>query len=52
MLSEINKNDLKLLRDEDKNELKEFLTLGNENITQDEIIDYILKKISWVRKIY
>lgn len=44
VLSEINTSDLKLPRDDEKNELKEFLTLGNENISQEVITNYILRQ--------
>lgn len=44
ILTIINKKDLKILEENTKEELKKLLTYGNTNITEEEIIEYILKE--------
>lgn len=43
ILTFINKKDLQILDEESKGELKRILTIGNDSITDDEVINYILK---------
>lgn len=44
ILTFINKEDLQILDEESKGDLKRILTTGNENITDEEVINYILSK--------
>lgn len=44
ILSFINKEDLKILEEEEKDDLKSILTSGNSKITDEEVIRYILSK--------
>ena len=44
VLTEINNNDLGLLLDDEKDDLRTYLTSGNESISEEEVIKYILEK--------
>ncbi len=43
VLSEINSNDLGLLKEEEKGDLARYLTLGNKKISHEDVVNYILK---------
>ena len=42
VLQEINEQDLGILDDIEKEDLRTYLTIGNKDITQEQVIDYIL----------
>lgn len=44
ILTFINNDDLKILDEETKDDLKRILTCGNNKITDEEVVNYILKK--------
>lgn len=44
ILTIINKEDLKILEETTKEEIKSLLTYGNTNITEEELIEYILNE--------
>ena len=44
ILTEINSNDLGILPDAERNVLRDYLTQGNEEISNESIKEYILKK--------
>lgn len=50
LLSEINDEDLNLLMDEEKYQYYNYLTSGNQVITHDEVVNYILKIIPKLEK--
>lgn len=50
VLSEINNNDLGLLSEDEKEDLSRFLTLGNKNISHEDIINYILQVYPKLKK--
>lgn len=43
ILSLINENDLRIINEDEKNYLSNYLNSGNKNISRKEIVDYILK---------
>ena len=49
-LSEINSFNLGILEDEEKKQYYNYLTSGNNTITHDEVVNYILKKIPKLEK--
>ena len=49
-LSEINSENLGILTDEEKTQYYRYLTSGNKNITRDEVVNYILRKIPKLEK--
>lgn len=50
ILTLINKEDLQILDEESKGDLKRILTTGNDNITNEEVINYILSKYPMLKK--
>ena len=50
ILTEINNSDLGLLSNLEKDELKNYLTSGNINISRDDIIHYILEEYPQLKK--
>ena len=50
VLTEINSNDLGLLTDDEKDELRNYLTSDNKNINKKDIISYILEAYPQLKK--
>jgi len=50
VLTAINKSDLGILLDREKNDLVDYLTSGNKNLSRDMVVEYILKKYPKLRE--
>ena len=50
VLSEVNSNDLGLLSEDEKDDLRRYLTLGNDAISHEDVINYILQLYPQLKK--